>query len=69
MAIATQTIENAQAADVQSNVLYVFAHDKTILDRVDFFPTSTNQRKEKGCREKTLWNFLEDRALAVIPAE
>lgn len=66
---AIQTIKDAQAADAQSYVFFIFAHDMGILGSVDFFPQSANEWKEKGWKEKTMWNFLEDLARAIVPTE
>jgi hypothetical protein len=64
MAQAVQTIEDSQVADAQSNVFYVSAHDATIEGSIEFFPHPANEWKEKGWKEKTLWKFLGDLALA-----
>jgi hypothetical protein len=64
MAQAVQTIEDTQAADAQSNVFCILAHDTTIEGTVEFFPHTANEWKGKGWKEKTLWNFLGDLALA-----
>lgn len=65
---ATQTIRDAQVADAQSDVFFVFAHDATIQEAVDFFPLSANDWKEKGWGEKSRWNFLADLTLAAASA-
>lgn len=62
--LAIDTIKKAQNADVQDNVLFIFAHDMAIQGVVDLFPASANRWKEKGWREKTLWAFLRE----LIPA-
>lgn len=59
-----ETIKEAQEADAQSNIFFVFAHDMSICRVVDFFPKSANNWRDKGWKEKTLWNFLED----LVPA-
>jgi hypothetical protein len=64
MVQAAQTIEHSQAADAQSNVFYIFAHDMAIQGAVDFFPHSANSWKEKGWKETTLWTFLGDLKMA-----
>lgn len=69
MAQAVQSIQEAQVADAQSDVFFIFAHDMGIQGTVDFFPHSANNWKEKGWREKTLWNFLGDLTLAVVSNE
>ncbi|KAH8897437.1 hypothetical protein GQ53DRAFT_791903 [Thozetella sp. PMI_491] len=63
MAQTMQTIKDAQEADAQSDVFFVFAHDMAITETVDFFPLPANGWKEKGWREKALWNFLADLTL------
>jgi len=65
MVQAIQTIKEAQLADVQNHVFFVFAHDIALLGTVDFFPHSANQWKEKGWKEKTLWKFLADLTSAI----
>lgn len=62
---AIQTIKDALAADARSDVFFIFAHDMAILGTVDFFPQSANSWKEKGWRDKALWNFLSDLTSAI----
>jgi hypothetical protein len=69
MAQAVQTIKEAQVADAQTDVFFIFAHDLGIQGTVDFFPRSANHWMEKGWKEKTLWNFLADLTLAVVSVE
>jgi glyoxylase-like metal-dependent hydrolase (beta-lactamase superfamily II) len=57
---AIRSIEKAQKADADDNVLFIYAHDKTIEDVVDFFPKAANQWYEKGWRDQVFWKFLED---------
>lgn len=64
MAQAVQMVKDSQVADAKGNIFYIFAHDMTIEGTVDFFPHSANEWKKKEWKEKTLWNFLEDLALA-----
>jgi glyoxylase-like metal-dependent hydrolase (beta-lactamase superfamily II) len=66
---ALKTIKDAQAADAQSDVYFIYAHDMGILDTVDFFPKSANNWKEKGWKEKTLWSFLAELTLGALSAE
>jgi hypothetical protein len=61
-----QTIKEAQEADAQDNVLFVFAHDMWISDIVDFFPKSANDWKSKGWREDVMWRFLADLSPAAV---
>jgi glyoxylase-like metal-dependent hydrolase (beta-lactamase superfamily II) len=55
-----RTIEKAQDADADSSIWFVYAHDASLIGRVDFFPLLANDWKEKGWRKKTLWAFLRD---------
>lgn len=57
---AIQTIKEAQLADAQDNVFFIFAHDNSIFGVVDLFPLTANAWMEKGWREATLWKFLAD---------
>ncbi|KUM61680.1 hypothetical protein ACN42_g5445 [Penicillium freii] len=54
------TIEKAQVADADSNIWFIYAHDRSLLKSVDLFPLSANGWKEKKWREKTLWAFLDE---------
>ncbi|KAK5075253.1 hypothetical protein LTS08_001664 [Lithohypha guttulata] len=58
--LAIKTIEKTQIADADENILYIFAHDSKIRGVVDLFPSSANNWKQKGWRQKLLWRFLED---------
>lgn len=62
--LAIEMITEAQVADADPNVLFIFAHDWTIKDAVDFFPLKANDWKARGWKEKLLWAFMED----LIPA-
>ena len=66
---AIDTIKKTQEADAQDDVLYIFAHDSSVLGAVELFPLPANQWKEKGWREKILWRFLEDLALPAVLAD
>jgi len=57
---ATRTIRQAQDFDGSENVLFVFAHENSIVGVADLFPKEANAWKAKGWREKTLWTFLRD---------
>ncbi|KAI0505578.1 beta-lactamase-like protein [Xylaria bambusicola] len=63
---AIQTIKDAQLADAQSNIFFVFAHDMEIQGIVDFFPHPANGWRVKGWREKSLWRFLADLTPAAV---
>lgn len=41
-------------------VLVAIAHDKTLLDVVDLFPTFSNDWKARGWAERARWLFLRD---------
>jgi len=59
--LAIETIKKTQQADADENVWYVFAHDRTLRGgNVELFPASANEWKQKGWREKLLWEFLAD---------
>uniref|UniRef100_A0A8H7K5V9 Metallo-beta-lactamase domain-containing protein n=1 Tax=Bionectria ochroleuca TaxID=29856 RepID=A0A8H7K5V9_BIOOC len=42
------------------NVLFVVAHDKSLLGVVDLFPEWANDWKSKGWAEQARWDFLND---------
>ena len=62
---AIETIKKTQEADADSNVLFIYAHDGAVRGNVDLFPRKANDWKQKGWREKLLWNFLADFEIAV----
>lgn len=66
--VAAETIRKSQEADVQDDVFFLFAHDTTAREVVDFFPLPANDWKSKGWREKTHWGFLADLTAAVTSA-
>ena len=57
---ARESVDHMSEFDAHENILVVIAHDNTLLDIVDFFPHSANDWKDKGWREKGLWEFLGD---------
>lgn len=65
--LAIETIKKAQEADADDNVWFVFAHDDSLFDLVDFFPADVNAWKKKGWAEKTKWSFLKDFQAALRP--
>lgn len=69
VAQAIQTIKDAQVADAKGDVFFIFAHDMSLQGSVDFFPHSANHWKEKGWKEKTLWKFLVELAVAIVPRD
>lgn len=58
--LTTQSIQQAQVADAQDNVWFVFAHDTSLFGSVDLFPQPANAWKEKGWKERVEWKFLAD---------
>lgn len=46
--------------DAQEDVFVIFAHDKGLVDVVDFYPKTANGWKNKGWKEKAHWRFLRD---------
>lgn len=57
---AEETIAKMQEADAQDKVLVVIAHDKSLLDVVDFFPKYANDFASKDWVGKGRWAFLKD---------
>lgn len=57
---AIESIKKTQEADADSNVWFVFAHDDSLWDLVEFFPADANSWKNKGWGAKTKWSFLKD---------
>jgi hypothetical protein len=45
--------------DTHEDVFVVFAHDKGLLDIVDFYPKTANEWKSKGWKERSHWRFLQ----------
>lgn len=62
---AIRTIEKLQEADVRDDVLFVAAHDASLLDIVEFFPRKANSFMQKGWVQQARWRFLMDFAKAV----
>ena len=58
--LAIETIKKAQEADADDNVWFIFAHDDSLFNLIDFFPADVNGWKEKGWGAKTKWSFLKD---------
>lgn len=57
---AERTIAKLQEVDVMDNVLVVLAHDESLLDVVEFYPTKANDFMAKGWIRKCRWRFLRD---------
>ncbi|KAF2973443.1 hypothetical protein GQX73_g75 [Xylaria multiplex] len=60
VAEAEATIHKMIDFDANEDVFVVIAHDKSLLDVIDFFPKSANEWKVKGWKETGRWRFLED---------
>ncbi|KAJ4985088.1 metallo-beta-lactamase superfamily protein [Stagonosporopsis vannaccii] len=60
-----QTVDKLTEFDANENVLVIIAHDRSLLDVLEFYPSSANSWKEKGWREAGMWRFLADFKLAV----
>lgn len=65
----TQTRRLAQKADADENIWVVCAHDSTVSQVAEFFPSAANDWQAKGWRSKTLWSFLGDIGDAVEPID
>ncbi|EXJ64284.1 hypothetical protein A1O7_00620 [Cladophialophora yegresii CBS 114405] len=57
---AIRSIEKAQKADADGNVLFIYAHDASVRGVAEFFPNEANEWQKKGWREKMFWAFLAD---------
>ena len=57
---AIRSIERAQKADAEDNVLFIYAHDASIREVVDLFPKNANEWQKKGWRDTLFWAFLAD---------
>ncbi|KAH6611799.1 beta-lactamase-like protein [Boeremia exigua] len=65
------TIEKLIEFDANNDVLTIIAHDRSLLDVLDFFPASVNDWKANGWRTTGMWRFLADfrPALDYVSAE
>ncbi|EMC94885.1 hypothetical protein BAUCODRAFT_565746 [Baudoinia panamericana UAMH 10762] len=57
---ACKSVEKLLPFDAQENIFSVIAHDKSLLDVVDFYPRPANEWKAKGWKEESRWRFLRD---------
>lgn len=62
---ANESITKLQSLDGLDEVLVVIAHDRSLLDVVDFFPKYADNFLQKGWAKKGKWLFLRDFADAV----
>ncbi|KAH8803591.1 beta-lactamase-like protein [Xylogone sp. PMI_703] len=60
VATAEATIGKMIPFDASEDVFVIIAHDKSLLDVVEFFPKSANEWKKKGWKDAGRWRFLED---------
>ncbi len=58
--LAIKTVEKLHHADAKDDIFFVYAHDGTILNTVDFFPKKANDWKAKGWAETVRWAFLKE---------
>lgn len=65
--VAEATIGKMIPFDANEEVFVIIAHDKSLLDVIDFFPKRANEWKKKGWKEAGRWKFLEDFKDAVAP--
>ena len=57
---ARESVEHMSEFDAHEDILVMIAHDNTMLEVVDFFPSLANDWKKRGWKEKGLWEFLGD---------
>jgi uncharacterized protein YfbU (UPF0304 family) len=60
-----KTLEKMTEFDADEYVLVVVAHDRTLLDVLEFYSANANSWKEKGWREAGMWRFLADFRFAI----
>jgi len=57
---AQWSLKGLEEFDANPDVFTVFAHDNSLMDVVEFFPTGANDWKEKGWKPEGRWRFLKD---------
>lgn len=57
---AALTQRRARLPDAQGNVLFIAAHDPSLLGIVDLYPKSANDWHGKGVKDEIFWAFLKD---------
>jgi hypothetical protein len=67
--LALDTIGKSQIPDAEDNVLFIYAHDPSILGIVDMFPKEIKDWQAKGWKESLFWRFLGDFKEAVEAVE
>ncbi|OJI99599.1 hypothetical protein ASPVEDRAFT_128900 [Aspergillus versicolor CBS 583.65] len=58
--VAETTLGKMMLFDGNEDVFVIIAHDRSLLDVIDFFPSRVNEWKRKGWKEAGRWRFLED---------
>lgn len=69
LADAVETIGKAQEADLQPNVLFLYAHESSATSVCDLFPLAANDWKRQGWKDKMLWAFLRDFRTVLNPSD
>lgn len=57
---ACASIDKVLEFDAQDNIFTILAHDRSVLDVIDFYPKAANEWKERGWKEQSFWRFLRD---------
>ncbi|ETS79696.1 hypothetical protein PFICI_09549 [Pestalotiopsis fici W106-1] len=57
---AIETVRKTQELDADENVLFIYAHDKSVTEIGDLFPLAANDWKKHGWRDRMFWAFLRD---------
>jgi glyoxylase-like metal-dependent hydrolase (beta-lactamase superfamily II) len=58
--VTRNTIDGVTGFDADDNVFVIIAHDGSLTDLIDFYPTPANDWKAKGWGVKGRWRFLTD---------
>ncbi|KAK5054474.1 hypothetical protein LTR84_001365 [Exophiala bonariae] len=64
-----KTIIKAQEADMDDNILFIYAHSKAVERYADLFPLKANGWKKEGWKDKMFWDFVRDFKAAVEAQE
>lgn len=57
---ATETLRKLKTFDARDDVFVIIAHDISLLDLVDFYPSNLNSWRQQGWAESGRWRFLRD---------
>lgn len=60
LAAARAVVDKIKAFDADENILVIAAHDWSLFEVLELFPSSANDWKRKGWKEKGRWRFLVD---------